>query len=330
MSKDPIISGSVSWHTGAGSPLETYTGWLNLPKKAVPLPKDLGEGFYEALSPKPGMGIVRGSHKFAPQQSGQLIHVGETNLKLPEPSTVIQSAAAGRAIVKDRILQKEYMLTNQQSIIQNLEDVNFSRVHDTSLANDFYYLVLTRSTLYDLLGEGSAEKFLLAQRLCAAPSASLLKPPHGISSILHSCMKNQLTGDFRQLYAQGAILEYLSLLSNFILGGDETRNSSRKTKLVRQLHDELMSMHDDVPNLIDLSEKYGLSARTLNEAFKKEYGKSIYAYVKDQRLAKAHNIILETNTPIKVVAAEHGYAHVTNFMLAFKKKYGYSAGSLRR
>ena len=330
MSNDQIVSGSVSWHTNAGNPLETYSGWLNLPKKPVPLPRDLGEGFYEALSPKPGMGIVRGSHKFAPQQSGQLIHVGETNLKLPEPSTVIQSAAAGRAIVKDRVLEKDYTLSSRQSIIQNLEDVNFSRIHDTTLANDFYYLVLTRSTLYDLLGEGSAEKFLLAQRLSTTPSASPLNIPHGISNILHSCMKNELTGDFRKLYAQGAILEYLSLLTNFVLGGDETRSSSHKTKLVRQLHEELMSLRGDVPNLIDLSERYGLSARTLNEAFKKEYGKSIYAYVKDQRLAKAHDIILETNTPIKVVAAEHGYAHVTNFMLAFKKKYGYSAGSLRR
>ena len=330
MSSSQIVSGSVAWQTGAAEPREAFTGWLNLPKKPVPMPQDLGKGFFEALSPKPGMGIVRGSHQFAPQQSGRLAPIGDTCLALNEPAILIQSAAAGRAIVKDKILQREHTLSDQQSIIQCVEDVSFSRIHDTSFNNDFYYLVLTLSTLYDLLGEGNAEQFLRAQKLISSPSANTLDLPYGVSNILHSCMKNQSMGEFRKLYAQGAILEYFSFVSNHVLGTPRSSSCSRKTRIVRQLHEELMNLDGDVPSLLDLSQKYGLSTRTLNEAFKSEYGQSIYAYVKDQRLAKAHSVILETNTPIKIVAADYGYAHVTNFMLAFKKKYGYSAGSLRR
>ena len=330
MSNNQIVSGSVAWQTDTTKPRENFTGWLNLPKKPVPMPEDLGKGFFEALSPKPGMGIVRGSHSFAPQQAGKLVPIGEIHSALTEPAVLIQSAAAGRAIVKDKILQRDYTLCDQQSIIQSVEEAIFSRTHDTSLDNDFYYLVLTYSTLYDLLGDGNADQFLRAQKLVDRPSTSTISLPYGISNILHSSMKNQSMGEFRKLYAQGAILEYLSFVSNHILGNPRTLNSSRKTRLIRQLHEELMHLEGNVPNLIDLSQKYGLSARTLNESFKQEYGQSIYAYVKDQRLAKAHSVILETDTPMKIVAAEYGYAHVTNFMLAFKKKYGYSAGSLRR
>ena len=96
------------------------------------------------------------------------------------------------------------------------------------------------------------------------------------------------------------------------------------------MHEELINLEGEVPTLSDLSKKCGLSARTLNNDFKKEFGESIYAYIKDQRLAQAHAALIETDTPIKVIAARVGYAHVTNFMLAFKKKFGYSAGSLRR
>ena len=325
-----VISSSVSWHATVSDSLEAYTGWSGLAKRPVPMPEDVGKGFFESLVPKPGMAIVRGSHTFSPERAGQLIPLAETNLMLNEPAIIVQSAAAGRAIVKDSVLEKEYILSNQQSIVQRLDDVKFSRVHDASQPNDLCYLVMTQSTFYNLLGEGNADKLLLAQKLTDKPSAGTLNLPFNMSRILHSCMTNQLVGDFRELYGQGAILEYMSLMSNFVLGKDELSTCSRRTRLIRQLHEELMSMQGCVPNLTDLSAKYGLSTRTLNDAFKKEYGQSIYAYVKEQRLAGAHTTLLETDTPIKVVAAEFGYSHVTNFMLAFKKKFGYPPGSLRR
>jgi len=85
-----------------------------------------------------------------------------------------------------------------------------------------------------------------------------------------------------------------------------------------------------VPTLNELAKRYGMSARALNVRFKEAYGQSIFACISDIRLAEAHEALLKSDTPIKVIAAHLGYAHVSNFTSAFSKKYGYSPGSLRK
>lgn len=282
------------------------------------------------MAVKPGLSIARATHRFRPERSDQLIALAKTELILDEAALVVQSAAAGRVIVDDNVSGKELTLSPNQSIFQYQNRIDFSRLHDASQANDLSFLIISESVLYNFLGEGSARELMKVQKLMDASTARGVSIPHDISSVLHSSMTPHLTGDFRKLYAQGKILKYLSLLSNFSIGERGPTSSPRRTKLIRQVHEELLNLQGEVPTLSDLSKKCGLSARTLNNDFKKEFGESLYAYIKDQRLAQAHAALAETDTPIKVIAARVGYAHVTNFMLAFKKKYGYSAGSLRR
>ena len=48
------------------------------------------------------------------------------------------------------------------------------------------------------------------------------------------------------------------------------------------------------------------------------------------RLAQAHSALVQSAVSIKQLAARLGYAHVSNFAIAFKRRYGYPPGSLRR
>lgn len=41
-------------------------------------------------------------------------------------------------------------------------------------------------------------------------------------------------------------------------------------------------------------------------------------------------MLVETGLPMKVLASRLGYSHVNNFINAFKNRFGYSPGSLRR
>lgn len=292
--------------------------------------QDVGEGYFEGLTIRDGAALVRGKHRFLPERNGQLLQIAETSITFNEPALIIQSAAAGCAVVKDNMANQEFTLSNEQSIFQYTDHIKFSRDHDASQPNELYYLAITRSVLYDLVGEGVATKILSTMRMADAPLSYAYRLPSNISAILHSSMTNRLTGDFMKLYAQGKLLEYLSVLSDFILGEAATSIPPRRAKMVRRLHEEMLSLRGEVPNLAKLSKQYGLSAKTLNNDFKKEFGQSIYAYMKDQRLCEAHTKLLETDMPIKVIAAEFGYTHAANFMLAFKKKFGYPPGSLRR
>ena len=332
MDEFSITSHSVAWLTDAETSSEQYDVPSGVSKRPTLMPEDVGKGFFEVTTLKPGMAIARGAHQFQPERSGQLIPIAETTLTIEEPALVIQSAAAGRAFVKDSIAEKELTLSTDQTVFQHLEqEVKCTRIHDASQPNDLFFLILTQTTINELLGEDNAQRLISAIKLIDTPSADSYKIPHSISRILHSGMTNQLTGDFRKLYLEGRILQYLSTLSSLIIGDPERITlPPRRTKIIHQLHEELINLQDAVPNLGAISEKYGLSARTLNNDFKKEFGQSIYAYVKDHRLNQAYTALRETDIPIKVIAARLGYAHVTNFMLAFKKKYGCAPGSLRR
>ena len=329
MSDPFFVSHSITWLADNASP-HHYSGGMDVPRQPSIIPKEVGVGSFEIMAIKPGLTLAHTTHAFPPEQAGQIIALADMEMTLNEPALAIQSANAGRVIVKDHVSNKELTLTSDQSIFQHQHRIAFTMLHDASQDNDLALLLISKSVLCDLLGERIAHGLLEAQKITDAPAARSFNIPRNISDMLHSATTNSVMDDLRKLRVQGKILEYLSLLSNFTLGDQEPASSPQRTRLIRQAHEELINLKGAVPKLSEFSKKYGLSARTLNNDFKKEFGNSIYAFVKDQRLAEAHKALEETNTPIKVIAANVGYAHVTNFMLAFKKRYGYPPGSLRR
>jgi AraC-like DNA-binding protein len=106
--------------------------------------------------------------------------------------------------------------------------------------------------------------------------------------------------------------------------------SYKTASTVHALHDYLLSLEGDMPTLRDLAQKFGESPQCLNRNFVREYGQTIYATVINHRLTQAHRALLGSGVPIKTIAARVGYSHVNHFTHAFKSKFGYTPGSLRR
>ena len=79
-----------------------------------------------------------------------------------------------------------------------------------------------------------------------------------------------------------------------------------------------------------MAERFGMSARWLNNEFAREYGKTIYAFVTDMRLAEAQAALMQSSLSIKALSVRLGYSHVNHFTTAFKRKFGYPPGSVRR
>ncbi len=61
-----------------------------------------------------------------------------------------------------------------------------------------------------------------------------------------------------------------------------------------------------------------------------EYGQSTFSHMTGQRLAQAHALLSTDSVPMKLLAARLGYSHVNHFISAFKKRFGYPPGSVRR
>jgi AraC-like DNA-binding protein len=69
-----------------------------------------------------------------------------------------------------------------------------------------------------------------------------------------------------------------------------------------------------------LAEKVMLPEKRLKAVFKQLYGKGLYAYLRQVRLEKAKELLLE-GKPIKVIIHVIGYENESNFCKAFRSAY---------
>ncbi|WP_396269831.1 helix-turn-helix domain-containing protein [Ideonella sp.] len=72
----------------------------------------------------------------------------------------------------------------------------------------------------------------------------------------------------------------------------------------------------------ELAKRVKVSRRTLEAAMKKYENMSPLAWVRHQRMAHAAHLLQHTDAPLKAVAQDLGYAHVSSFIRDFKKVFG--------
>ena len=79
-----------------------------------------------------------------------------------------------------------------------------------------------------------------------------------------------------------------------------------------------------------LSRKALVNSHTLQDCFKSIYGKTIFDFVQELRIARAKELLRTTNLPIQEVATLCGYREQSNFSFAFKKTEGVGPGLWRK
>jgi len=104
----------------------------------------------------------------------------------------------------------------------------------------------------------------------------------------------------------------------------------KSAERARAIHQQLTNTKGKLPTMEDLATQYACSTRILNDEFETEYGQPIYPYVTEYRFNQAHAAIERTSTPLKIVAENLGYTHVNHFNAAFRKRFGYPPGKLRK
>lgn len=125
-----------------------------------------------------------------------------------------------------------------------------------------------------------------------------------------------------------ALTVWESLMTNiqqiaFVCG---QRHNEQPTRLKMLLMDERV----DEMALADIADRLGMSVSTLQRAAKKELGMSLQRYLRERKLQEA-KVKLEARSMSLQEAAEHaGYSHVSNFITAFRKLFGFSPKQLLR
>ena len=85
----------------------------------------------------------------------------------------------------------------------------------------------------------------------------------------------------------------------------------------------------DVPTLERAAEMVGVGPRTLQRRFS-EAGTPYREFLANLRFREARQLLLETDMPVREVAARVGYTDVSNFARAFRRIAGISPADMRR
>lgn|SRR5690242_4290080 len=79
-----------------------------------------------------------------------------------------------------------------------------------------------------------------------------------------------------------------------------------------------------------LAKAVAINEFKLKAGFKQIFGITVFDCLYEARMQKARQLVLSTNEPLKQICALTGYPRMTNFITAFRKRFGYTPGSLRR
>lgn len=299
------------------------------------LPPEVGQAWVESLALRDGIVLFRAVHALEPSATGQLIPLMEVDTTPAERMFNAQVWLAGTGC------HHEYWHGREQPPIEIIAGPGRDtfRLHrrwqarvlvEGGLTSEMRSVVLPDSMLTSLLGEAAAQQLLDTLGLGTERPTVVRPMPPQVSAPLREAMSGQFAGVARKLYAQARVLDYLAGLYSHVLSQPAARTERPHRARVQALHHHLTHLEGRIPILSELASEFGLSARRLNEEFAAEYGQSIFNFIVNHRLEHAHAALLASTTPMKVLAARLGYSHVNHFITAFKRKFGYPPGSLRR
>ena len=111
---------------------------------------------------------------------------------------------------------------------------------------------------------------------------------------------------------------------------DKEENKDKFENRIVQINNYIQENYNQPISLKDIADKLYLSNGYLSRFFKQNYGMNFIEYLTNIRLFHSVDELLYTNTPITKIATDSGFATVSIFNKAFKKKYGETPSEMRK
>lgn len=307
----------------------------DLQRMPYAMPPEIGVAWIDSLAFPDGIVLYRAVHEMAPSPRGQLIPLMDVDGISEEPAFNAQIWLSGLGCHHEYWQGRnappvEIVAFPGRDTFRHKKIWQAKVLVEGGVTSEMKSVVVPDSVMKTLLGEEAVAALLSRLGLSAERQAVVLPMPLHVSAPLRDAMSGQFSGAARKLFAQARILDYLAGLLNFVVSDAPAPTPPAPDRKIDELHRHLVSLQGQMPTLIDLAKEFGISARRLNTDFTAKYGQSIYSFVTEHRLTQAHAILLSEPIPMKTLATRLGYSHVNHFSTAFKKRFGYPPGSLRK
>lgn len=142
-------------------------------------------------------------------------------------------------------------------------------------------------------------------------------------SVLHRILHAPVADDLAEMYLNGKILELLALqLQQYQEEHTAYRPSSETNRQLAEIHEYLSTHYLTIHSLEDIAKHARLSEHQIREGFRRNYNTSVYELIHEKRMLYARHKLLYFDMTIDEVASQVGYANGSNFIQAFKRKFG--------
>ncbi len=111
-----------------------------------------------------------------------------------------------------------------------------------------------------------------------------------------------------------------------------TKVLAHKSNVIDQVCAYMYENLGEPLTLTGLEAVAGISVRSLQIEFKKRFQLSPLCWLREQRLLRAHQLLISKNEerPVSAIAKECGFTHFGRFSVSFRKKFGVSASTLKK
>lgn len=148
-----------------------------------------------------------------------------------------------------------------------------------------------------------------------------------VNQIAHQVLKkNDRPDELNRLYLISKAYELLFHLIAGRQGREDTTIPMKYRKCIHRAARILRENLDTPPNLSDIARQAGMCATRLNEGFKKQFGTTVFGFLRQERLSKAKYLMVHENKSASEAAWEVGYASQSSFNRAFYAHYGVTPG----
>lgn len=165
----------------------------------------------------------------------------------------------------------------------------------------------------------------------------LIKNPCYITPAMRDIIREILECPFdettRQFYFDLKVREYLYVMLEHTYNRPPARYHFTPYEIacIIKAHKLLLEDLGKKPlSLRMLSKAAAINEFKLKAGFRQLFGLSVFDCLHEERMEKARELILTTDEPLKNICVLSGYPRMTNFITAFRKRFGYTPGSLRR
>ncbi|MDR1358714.1 MAG: AraC family transcriptional regulator [Coriobacteriales bacterium] len=154
----------------------------------------------------------------------------------------------------------------------------------------------------------------------------------GILGKLDRCFSGE-ADNLNRLLLESQVLELLSLNLERLLGagsdGIRPEELSRTDiECLARAREILLARLESPPSLLELSRLIQMNDCKLKRSFKRYFGKTVYEFIREQRLEKAFFLLQDGRYNVSQSASAVGYTNLSHFSQVFRSRFGVNPSEL--